>query len=321
MIGAVPSIHFEKFSLLCCSSHPRAAAGANQARRKTRRNAVIFIGWARASPSATRQLPSARARLERVQAQRLHEAGPAGALAERGHSQERVADDDAQAELGVAACGDAGDPRGVRAQPPAVDEAEQGVGEGEAGDARRDLGAGGLVLERGRRDADVGAAGVHRDEQAAVGAGDDAELDDDLRRAVAGAEAQAGRSPADDVEGAVGGRRRLLGRAGGGVLCVGHHRSSAGARRGRARAAEAKTRRAPLGGGLVSAPRALVSSSASQCCARAREGAPVHGQGAPRLASTAREGAPLGLTSTGQCAARARQGAARARQSTARASQ
>ena len=72
-----------------------------------------------------------------MQAQRLHEAGAAGALAQRGHPQERVADDDAQAELlAPIAFGDdddAGDPRGVRAQPPAVDEAEQGVGEGEAG--------------------------------------------------------------------------------------------------------------------------------------------------------------------------------------------
>ena len=58
-----------------------------------------------------------------------------------------------------------GRPRGVRAQPPAVDsdEAEQGVREGEPVYAWRDLRAGGFVLERGccvRRD--VGAAGVHR---------------------------------------------------------------------------------------------------------------------------------------------------------------
>ena len=92
-----------------------------------------------------------------MQAQRLHEAGAASAGAERGHGGERVAHDVAQAELAPIALGskgdgdDAGDPRGVRAQPPAVDEAEQGVGEGEAGDVRRGLGAGGLVLERGRR--------------------------------------------------------------------------------------------------------------------------------------------------------------------------
>ena len=81
-----------------------------------------------------------KARLERVQAQRLHEAGAAGARAQRGHGGERVAHDDAQAELApIIACDDdAGHPRRVRAQPPAVGEAEQGVGEGEAGDVRGD---------------------------------------------------------------------------------------------------------------------------------------------------------------------------------------
>ena len=79
-----------------------------------------------------------------MQAQGLHEAGAAGALAQRGHSQEQVADDDAQAELAPAPFGrdddNARDPRRVWAQPPAVSEAEQGVGEGEAGDVRGDLG-------------------------------------------------------------------------------------------------------------------------------------------------------------------------------------
>ena len=42
----------------------------------------------------------------------------------------RVAHDDAQAELAVACDDNARDPRGVRAQPPPVGEAEQGVGEG-----------------------------------------------------------------------------------------------------------------------------------------------------------------------------------------------
>ena len=74
------------------------------------------------------------ARLQRMQAQRLHEAGAAGAGAQRRHRGERVAHDDAPAELFGVACGsnnDAGQPRRVRAQPPAVDEAEQGFGEGE----------------------------------------------------------------------------------------------------------------------------------------------------------------------------------------------
>ena len=74
---------------------------------------------------------------------------------------------------------------------------------------------------------------MHRDEQAAVGAGDDAELDLLRRAKVAGAEAQAGRlRTVDDVEGAVGGRRHLLGRLGrgGGLLGVGH-RSAWGAPR------------------------------------------------------------------------------------------
>ena len=76
-----------------------------------------------------------------MQAQGLHEAGAAGAGAERGHGGERVADDDAQAELAPLGSqgrdGDnARDPRGVRAQPPAVGEAEQGVGDGEAGEFR-----------------------------------------------------------------------------------------------------------------------------------------------------------------------------------------
>ena len=146
--------------------------------------------------------------------------------AQRRHRGERVAHDrdDAQAELvALRSKGDnAGGPRRVRMQPPAVDEAEQGVGvgEGEAGDVRRDLGVGGLVFELGRRvrrDADVGAPGVHRNEQAALGAGDDAELD--LRSAVAGAEAQAGLRPLDDVE------SRRLGRLGRtGVVVRGGHR-------------------------------------------------------------------------------------------------
>ena len=107
-------------------------------------------------PGAPKATGAAAARLERVQAQRLHEAGAAGARAQRGHGGDRVAHDDAQAELvAPIALGskgegdDARDPRGVRAQPPPVGEAEQGVGEGEAGDVRGDLGAGGVVHERG----------------------------------------------------------------------------------------------------------------------------------------------------------------------------
>ena len=127
-------------------------ARASQARRETRRNAAIFIAYARRCAGRRRSPSASRLRRERVQAQGFHEAGAAGAGAERGHGGERVAHDDAQAELAPIACGDdAGDPRRERAQPPAVGEAEQGVGEGEAWDVRGDLGAGGLVLERGRR--------------------------------------------------------------------------------------------------------------------------------------------------------------------------
>ena len=75
-----------------------------------------------------------RACLERVQAQRLHKAGAAGAGAQRRHRGERVADDDEQAQLGaIAPLGsqgrdnDAGHPRCVRARPPPVAEAQQRV--------------------------------------------------------------------------------------------------------------------------------------------------------------------------------------------------
>ena len=68
---------------------------------KMRRNAAIFIGYAR----ARLRRPAACA-LERVQAQRLHEAGAAAAGAERGHSGERVVHDDAKAELAPIAFGD-----------------------------------------------------------------------------------------------------------------------------------------------------------------------------------------------------------------------
>ena len=88
-----------------------------------------------------------------VQVQRLHEAGAAGADAQRRHRQDRVADDDAQAELGLAPLGsqgrdggDAGRPRLVRAQPLPIDEAEQGVREREPGHVLRDLRAGGPAV-------------------------------------------------------------------------------------------------------------------------------------------------------------------------------
>ena len=105
---------------------------------------------------------------------------------------------------------------------------------------------------------------MHRDEEAALGAGDDAELHD--RRAVAGAQAQA--AAVDDVEGARL-RWRRPGRAGGpwgaslpggGVGALEPPRLKRGAHRGRLRRPR----------GLVSAPRGR--ARARQCDARARQG-------------------------------------------------
>ena len=99
----------------------------------------------------------------------------------------------------------------MRAQPPPVNEAQQGVRKCEPGHVRRNLRAGCLVLQRRRRvrrDANVrapGRPGVHRDEQAALAAFHDAELDQS--GAVVRAQAQA--AAVDDVKGAAGGRLRL----------------------------------------------------------------------------------------------------------------
>ena len=100
--------------------HPRAARGRAKPAGKRDETLRFLLGVF--APRLRRQ--AARCcLLERVQAQGLHEAGAAGAGAERGHGGERVAHDDAQAELALAACSDARDPRGVRAQPPPVGEA------------------------------------------------------------------------------------------------------------------------------------------------------------------------------------------------------
>ena len=114
-----------------------------------------------------------------MQAQRLHEAAAAGAGAQRHHRGEQVVDHRAQTQLGaLGADGNASHPGGVLAQ--AVDEAQQRVREREPGLVWRDLRAGGLVLQRRRRvrrDADVRAPGVRRDEQAALAARHDAQPD------------------------------------------------------------------------------------------------------------------------------------------------
>ena len=104
------------------SGQPRAARGRAMAAGKRDEPLRFLLGV----PGRGEGVPRAACALERVQAQGLHEAGAAGAGAERGHGGERVAHDDAQAELPLAPFGrddNAGDPRGVRAQPPPVGEA------------------------------------------------------------------------------------------------------------------------------------------------------------------------------------------------------
>ena len=171
----------------------RMRARANQA---TPENATKRCDFYSVGPGAARAVCESNAtalRLQGVLAQRLHEAGAAGARAQRRLSLERVAHDHPQAELGDESASRSAPPAAAATTPvthsacgrsgaaPTRRRDRAGHPRGRArlpGHVRRDLRAGGLVLQRRRRvrrDADVGAPGVHCDEQAALCARHDAE--------------------------------------------------------------------------------------------------------------------------------------------------